>query len=149
MVVGLCAILCCCGCARTNAASCWWRYLTIVSMLAGAILIYPAVIMAGLTGKLGSARDCIAGLVKLGGVTIPGDTDSTVDTIQTIVTVVTVLIFLTLCLRLLVAGMLCFCTPSAATLEKQGGGGMQMQPGNYSAGQLTNGGGGPITRAGV
>lgn len=145
MFVGLCSILCCCGCARTNAASCWWWYLTIIATLAAGILIYPAVIMAGLTNKLGLAKECIGDLVNLGGVNLPSTTTSIVDSVHTFITVITVLIFITLFLRLAVAVLLWFCTPSAQKLAGQDG--VQMQSGNYSAGYAQ--GGGPITRAGV
>ena len=121
-------------------------YLTIISTLAALIIIYPAVIMAGLTSKFGDAKACITGLVELGGSNVAADVTSVVDTIHTVITVVTIMIFLTLILRGAVAVLLWFCTPSAEKLAQQqgygaGGGNVQMAQ-NVAYGA-------PIVQAGV
>ena len=76
-----------------SAARCFigWWYLTIVSTLAGLVLIYPAIVMIQVTDSVKLATTCVEDVGKIG---LPGvntsDITDVMDTIHQILVAITV-----------------------------------------------------------
>ena len=151
MMVGLTMICCCCDSNRNNPQSCWWRYLHVVSLIAGLVLIYPIVVMTQLATTFAKLDICFEkigsqSLVEEGTEEQPAnDFVPYVDTFSRTINAITVILYLTMFFRLLLAGLL-FCVDSGAAGGGGGGGtGYAQHHDEHHAIEMPVGNGAPAT----